>query len=314
MKKIKILVLEGGFNEEHEVSLSTGKEIKRVLKNLGINYQTIIVDPKTFEYDINKYNSDYVCFNALHGTFGEDGKIQRILDKTSLRYTHSGAKASHVCFNKKLTKESIKDIKILTPDFFTIYSNKLNEKILHNFFDKFGSFIIKPIASGSSYGIKIFRTIKEIKIFVKNIKKNLNVYKNHSELLIEKFIEGRELTVAVIQKNNQSFPVEVTEIISQKTYFDYESKYTPGFSKHILPAKIPKIVYENCKKFAKMAHDKHGCKAISRSDFIYNNKQLFFLEINNQPGLTSISLVPEQLKYQDISFDNLILNIINCAL
>ena len=162
--------------------------------------------------------------------------------------------------------------------------------------------------------LKISSNDNDIDIFISRFKDNLEIYKNHKELLIEKFIEGKELTVAVLEKNSQSFPIEVTEIIPLNDFFDYESKYTNGFSKHILPAKIPDIIYDKCKEFAKKAHEQLCCKGISRSDFIFGNNQLYFLEINSQPGLTSLSLVPEQLKYQDISFDDLILNIINCAL
>ena len=314
MKKNNVLVLEGGLNEEHEISLSTGKEVKKALKNLNINFDSIIVDPSTFEQDIIKFNSDYLCFNALHGPFGEDGQIQEILNKASFKYTHSSAKASHNCFNKKLTKNIIKDTKLLTPEYLTIHSDKINKKLLLNLFTKLGSYIMKPNSSGSSYGVKIFRDINDIDIFLSNIKDNLYIYKHHKELLIEKFIEGRELTVAVLQKNNKTVPIEVTEIISQNTFFDYQSKYIPGFSEHILPANIPHIIYEQCKEFAKTAHDKICCNGISRADFIYDNNKLYFLELNSQPGLTPISLVPEQLNYHDISFDDLIFDIINCAL
>ena len=314
MKKFKILVLEGGLNEEHEISLATGNEVKNALKNLNISFDSIIVDPSTFEKDIIKFSPDYLCFNALHGPFGEDGQIQKILDKAFFRYTHSSAEASHNCFNKKLTKDNIKDTKLLTPEYVNIHYDQINEKILFNLFKKFGSFIMKPNSSGSSYGVKIFREINDIDIFIGNIKDNLDIYTKHKEILIEKFIEGRELTVAVFQKNNKSIPIEVTEIISQNAFFDYQSKYTPGFSHHILPAKIPNIIYEKCKEFAQFAHDKFYCKGVSRSDFIYDNNKLYFLELNNQPGLTSISLVPEQLKYQEITFEDLILNIINSAL
>ena len=313
MKRIKVLVLEGGLNEEHEISLSTGKEVKKALKNLDIYYKSIIVDPRTFEQEIIKFSSDFICFNALHGPFGEDGQIQKILDKASFRYTHANAKASHNCFNKKLTKDIIKDAKLLTPEYLTIDTDKINEKLLLKLYTKFGSFLIKPNSSGSSYGVKIFKNINDIDIFISKFKDNLEIYKNHKELLIEKFIEGKELTVAVLEKNSQSFPIEVTEIIPLNDFFDYESKYTNGFSKHILPATIPDIIYDKCKEFAKKAHEQLCCKGISRSDFIFGNNQLYFLEINSQPGLTSISLVPEQLKYRDVSFDDLILQIINCV-
>ena len=314
MTKINVLVLEGGLNEEHEISLSSGKEVKKALKNLNINFDSLIVDPITFEQDIIKFSTDYLCFNALHGPFGEDGQIQKILDEASFRYTHSSVIASQNCFNKKLTKDIIKDTKLLTPKYLTIQSDRINEKILLNLFSELGSYIMKPNSSGSSYGVKIFRDTNDIDNFIDNIKDNLEIYKNHKELLIEKFIEGRELTVAILQKNNNTIPIEVTEVISQNAFFDYQSKYTPGFSKHILPAKIPYVIYNQCKEFAKIAHDKICCKGISRADFIYDNKQLYFLELNSQPGLTSVSLLPEQLRYRDISFDDLILNIINCAL
>jgi len=314
MKDLKILVLEGGYNEEHEVSIATSKEVKKALKNLSIEYQSVLVNPNTFEKDIAKFSQDYICFNALHGSFGEDGKIQKILEKASYIFTHASSKASHIGFNKKLTKDIIKNMPILTPDYLTINNDQINEIFFFETFSRLGSFIIKPISSGSSFGIKIFRNINDIKNFIKNFKNNLDIYKNHKELLIEKYIEGRELTVGIFEKNKESIPIEVTEIITNNDFFDYASKYTPGFAEHILPANIPIDIYKKCKKFAKIIHDKIKCKGVSRSDFIYSNNKLYFLEINSQPGLTSISLVPEQLKYQNISFDDLICRIIKCAL
>ena len=126
--------------------------------------------------------------------------------------------------------------------------------------------------------------------------------------MAEPYIEGKELTVTVIEDNKISKAVEVTEIYSNNLFFDYQAKYSKGFAKHILPAKIPKDIYDKCLSFSKIAHDTIGCRGISRSDFIYDQKSnnIFFLEINTQPGLTSVSLVPEQLKYHNISFHDLI--------
>ena len=314
MKDIKILLLEGGFNEEHEISIATGNHVKSSLRNLGIFFESMVVSPNSFEKDINKYSKDYICFNALHGTFGEDGKIQKILDNHSFRYSHSSSKASHIGFNKELTKKSIEDTSVLTPRYLSLDYLEINENNLFEIYSDLGPFVIKPVSSGSSFGIKIFKNEKTIDLFVNDIKNQRKQYLNHKKLLIEKYIKGRELTVSVIERNNNSEPVEVTEIISNNDFFDYQSKYTPGFSKHILPAKIPKHIYENCKMSAKIVHEKINCKGISRSDFIYDNDQIYFLEINTQPGLTSISLVPEQLKYQKISFDEFIFNIINSLL
>ena len=132
--------------------------------------------------------------------------------------------------------------------------------------------------------------------------------------MIEKYIRGRELTVAVYENKETTQAVEVTEIFSSQPFFDYKAKYTKGFSKHILPAKLPKNIYKQCLSFAKIVHDKLRCRGISRSDFIYDQKKIYFLEINSQPGLTSISLVPEQLSYKNIHFDTLIRRIIESSL
>jgi len=315
MKNIKVLVLEGGSNEEHEVSLATAKEVINSLSNLNIDYNVISVSPNTFERDISKFKSEYICFNALHGTFGEDGEIQKILEKENFKHTHSNIKASGISFNKALTKKEIQDTSITTPEFLTLNFQEIDNKILFDFFLKFGSFVIKPISSGSSYGVKIIKDEGSIVSFLKNHDVYSKIYQKHQILLIEKFIKGRELSVSIIERDRISYPVEVTEIISNNSFFDYESKYTVGFSKHILPAQLPQHIYDKCKADAKLVHDRLGCQGISRSDFIYdNNENIYFLEINSQPGLTSTSLLPEQLKYHGISFDDLILSLIKCAL
>lgn len=315
MKNFKVLVLEGGHNEEHDVSLSSAKEVKNSLSNLNIEYEAINVFPDTFEKDISKFNSEYICFNALHGTFGEDGNIQKILKKANFKHTHSDIRASGISFDKDLTKKEILDTSIAIPESLTLNYQEINDKILFDTFLKFGPFIIKPISSGSSYGVKIFKNEKSIISFLKNYDAYSKIYQKHQIVLVEKFIKGRELSVSIIERDNISYPVEVTEIIPNNNFFDYESKYTIGFSKHILPAKLPQHIYNKCKADAKLVHDKLKCQGISRSDFIYdNNKNIFFLEINSQPGLTPTSLLPEQLKYSGMSFDDLILNLIKCAL
>ena len=310
----KILILEGGFNEEHEISLSTAKEIKKSLTNLNIEFDSLLVNPQTFSEDINKYNNDYICFNALHGTFGEDGTIQKILENNEIRYTHSDAITSNIGFNKFLTKKKIQNTNILTAKSFILKATKLNETKIREIYAQFNSFVIKPVSSGSSYGVQIIKNSKDIDNFIVNIDNIHKIYKKHNELLIEKYIEGRELTVAVVDRDNISEAVEVTEIISNNYFYDYQSKYSKGYSRHILPAKLPINIYNNCLECAKIVHDTLKCKSLSRSDFLYDNKNIYFLEINTQPGLTSISLVPEQLKHKNISFDNLIQNIINSSL
>jgi len=310
----KILVLEGGFNEEHEISLITSKEIKKTLTNLQIDFESIEVDPKTFLKKLSKYNNDYLCFNALHGTFGEDGSIQKILEENQFKYTHANSTASRIAFDKNLAKETIKHTKILTLDSLILDKNQLDKNKLLEIYQKYESFVIKPVSSGSSYGVILVTTLKDVKNLLENLKSVLNIYKNHNSLMIERYVKGRELTVAVIEREKESEAVEVTEILSKNSFFDYEAKYTKGFSKHILPANLPNSVYEICLEYSKIAHDTINCRGVSRSDFIYDNEKIYFLEINSQPGLTPISLVPEQLEYRNINFDSLIKNIINSAL
>lgn len=302
--KKKILVLQGGNNEEHKVSLETGKQVKKALVKIGYKTQVLNVNPKTFIKDIKKYDFD-ICFNALHGSFGEDGRVQKILTNLKIPFTHSGITASYTAFNKVKTKKNLikKNISYLNSKI--ISKKNINRKELIKYLAKYKSYVIKPIQSGSSYGVLIVKSLKEIDLILK--KKN-ELYKKYNNLMIEPYIKGRELTVSVIEKNDKSRAVEVTEILSNNYFFDYKAKYTKGFSKHILPARLERKVYNRCLDYAKIAHDVIGCSGISRSDFIYDDKnnKLFFLEINTQPGLTAISLLPEQLKYKGIDFIDLI--------
>jgi len=308
----EILILEGGFNEEHKVSLTTAKEVKKVLKKNKINYNSLLVNPKTFENVIERYSNKLICFNALHGTFGEDGKIQKILKKKKFKFTHSGIYASKNCFNKIISKNFVTQYKIPTPDFFEITPNFLNENCLKKYKKKFYKFIIKPNESGSSFGVRIIKTQNDLENLLKNLKNYKTELKYHNSLIIEKYIDGKELTVSVLEIGNKLQSLEVTEILSKNNFFDYKAKYTKGFSKHVLPANIPSNIYKSCLRFALRAHKILKCNTISRTDFIYDKKsnKIFYLETNSQPGLTAISLVPEQARFKNISFEKIILQLI----
>ena len=166
----EILVLEGGFNEEHKVSLTTAKEVKKIFKKNNINYRSLIVDPQTFENVIDKYSNKLICFNALHGTFGEDGKIQKILKKKKFKFTHSGFYASKNCFNKIISKNLLTKYKIPTPIFSEITPNLLNESNLNKYKKKFNKFVIKPNESGSSFGVRIIKNKNNLDNLIKNLK------------------------------------------------------------------------------------------------------------------------------------------------
>ena len=308
----EILILEGGFNEEHKVSLTTAKQVKKVFKKNKINYRSLIVNPRTFENIIDKYSNKLICFNALHGTFGEDGKIQKILKKKKFKFTHSGIYASKNCFNKINSKKMLTKYKIPTPIFFEIKPILLNESYLNKYKKKFDKFIIKPNESGSSFGIRIIKTKNDLDNLIKNLKNYKKKLKYHNSLIIEKYIKGKELTVSVLEIYNKLQSLEVTEILSKNKFFDYIAKYSKGFAKHILPANIPSNIYKRCLRIALRAHKILKCNIISRTDFIYDKKsnKIFYLEINSQPGLTAISLVPEQAKFKNITFEEIILQLI----
>jgi len=310
----KIVVLEGGFNEEHEVSLNTSKEVQKSLNRLRFEFEVILVNPKNFYKKVKLYNKDFLFFNALHGPYGEDGKIQKILEINELSFTHSDSLSSKIAFDKNLTKSKIKKSDIPFIKSILLEKSQIKIEKLHEVYSKFNSFVMKPVSSGSSFGVKFFYSIKDIETFFSNYQKEIKVYKNHNKIMIEKNIQGRELTVGVFENNNISESMEVTEIISKNSFYDYDAKYIKGLSKHIIPAKLPKNIYEKCLYYAKRVHDKLGCRGLSRSDFIYDEENIYFLEINSQPGLTLTSLVPEQLRYKNMNFDFLIKKIIEASL
>ena len=233
-----------------------------------------------------------------------------------LKYTHSGVKASKNAFNKILTKLALSKTGVNYLKSIELNKAKIAKGFFAECFKNIGSFVLKPVSSGSSFGIKIFRSMRDIDIFFYNFNNEIIIYKKHDNFMIEPYIKGRELTVGIKEERGISKPIGVTEIISNNSFYDYEAKYTKGISKHILPALIPSKIYNDCLANAKIVHDILGCKGVSRSDFLYDekNNKLIFLEINTQPGLTPLSLVPEQLNLNNISFTAFIDQLINSCL
>ena len=288
----KILILKGGFNEEHKVSINTAKEVAKVLTKLKIDFKTLLVNPTTFANDILKFSNDHICFNALHGTFGEDGKIQKILKIKKFLVTHSNQVASLNCFNKIKSKKIIKKFKIDTPPFRTVMAKDINFKYLDSIRIEFKKFVLKPVSSGSSHGLIVIKSKNDLIFFCKGIEKFKSNFDYNEDFIIEKFIFGRELTVSILGNELEIKPLAVTEIVSLNKTYDYKAKYTKGFSKHYIPARITKINYKKCLNLALKIHKIFKCKTLSRVDLILNNKEnkIYFLEINSQPGLTKISL------------------------
>jgi len=303
----KILILEGGNNEEHDVSLVTSREIQKILNQNKLKFKILRVNPKNFHKKIINYKN-FVCINALHGPFGEDGQTQKILKKNKIPFSHSNIKSSNLCFNKSASKREIIKNKLMSPKFYLLNINDLNEKKLITIKSKLKKFVIKPNRSGSSFGIKIIKNQKEFDNLISNIEEFKKELNNHKEILIEEYISGKELTVSTIKLDKKIHALAVTEIKSKNNFFDYKAKYSKGYAKHILPAKLNKINYAKCLKFATKAHKLLGCNSLARTDFIFDTKKnkIFFLETNTQPGLTPISLLPEQANYKGFSFSEII--------
>ena len=307
MSNKKILILEGGNNEEHDVSLVTSREIQKILNQNKLKFKILRVNPKNFHKKIINYKN-FVCINALHGPFGEDGQTQKILKKNKIPFSHSNIKSSNLCFNKSASKKEIIKNKLMSPKYYILNINDLNEKKLITIKSKLKKFVIKPNRSGSSFGIKIIKNQKEFDILISNLEEFKKELNNHKEILIEEYISGKELTVSTIKLDKKIHALAVTEIKSKNNFFDYKAKYSKGYAKHILPAKLNKINYAKCLKFATKAHKLLGCNSLARTDFIFDTKKnkIFFLETNTQPGLTPISLLPEQANYKGLPFSEII--------
>ncbi len=301
MKK-KILILAGGYSREREISLQTAKALFKQIKK---DYNCRILDPRNnFIAEIRKFKP-HVIFNALHGRYGEDGYIQIILENERIKYTHSGVKASSICINKLISKKIFSKYKLISPKYLVAKPGLLeNPKKIFKKIKKTLKFpvVIKPINEGSSVGVFICNK--------KNFFKNLKKLNNEKEILIEKYIPGREIQVAIMGNRK----LGTIELVPKRKFYDYKAKYDKqAHTKHILPVQLTKKKLQEVENIALKAHKITGCKGITRSDFRYSKNKFYLLEVNTQPGMTELSLVPEIAKYKGISFYNLVKWIIDDA-
>ena len=297
----KILILSGGISKERLISLDTGKQVaKELIKN---GYKVLISEPdKNLSKDITLFKPD-VIFNALHGQFGEDGYIQTILETQKIPYTHSGIIASSIAMDKEISKKIFIKNKILTPKYIK-FNQKKNKLNIIKLIEKKLKFpvVAKPINEGSSVHVYICDKT--------NIIKNLKALKGYNEILIEEFIPGREIQVAIM--NNKS--LGAIELEPKRKFYDYEAKYNSSAkTKHLIPVDLSKNNLDKIYSIAVKAHRIIGCKGVTRSDFKFFNGKFYLLEINTQPGMTKLSLVPEIAKHKGISFIKLIEWILNDA-
>ena len=293
MKK-KILIISGGISKERIISLETGKQVAKELKKNNYLVRTCEPD-KNLLSTIKKFKPNCI-FNALHGQFGEDGYIQTILEIIGIPYTHSGVIASAKAMDKEISKKIFLKNKILTPKYFIYKFNKTNKELI-NFVKKKFNFpvVIKPINEGSSVNVYICSQ--------NNLSKRLKILKDYKKVMIEQFIPGREIQSAIIGKKK----LGAIELKPKRKFYDYQAKYNSNAkTEHIIPVDLPKEKYKTLMNITLKTHNLMGCRGVTRSDFKYFKGKFYLLEINTQPGMTKLSLVPEISAYIGINFINLI--------
>ncbi|HET8729004.1 MAG TPA: D-alanine--D-alanine ligase [Alphaproteobacteria bacterium] len=291
----RVAILHGGWSAERPVSLVSGQAVETALKGRG--HDTYLVDvgrdlPALLRALEPKPD---LVFNALHGHGGEDGTIQGVLDMLGLPYTHSGVLPSAVAMSKPMTKRVLATHGVPSPEGLVARRDDVATRHVMA-----PPYVVKPAAEGSSFGVRIVRADDNAPPL------DVADWTFGEEVLVEKYIEGRELTVGVMGDR----ALTVTEIRHSHGFFDYDAKYTAGHATHVLPAPVPQDVFDEAMRLALVAHRALGCRGISRSDFRYDDRLpgasgLLFLEINTQPGFTPVSLVPEQAEHLGIPFAEL---------
>ena len=304
-KGLNVVVLMGGWSSEREVSLTSGRGVAEALRERGWSSVTELDMEHDVATRLAQIKPD-VVFNALHGTPGEDGTVQGMLDLMQIPYTHSGLETSVIAIDKELTKM------VLVPHGIRMPAGRVveSESLYHE--DPMPRpYVVKPINEGSSVGVAIVTAEGN---YGSPIGRDVEGPWHHfNQLLAEPFIKGRELTVAVL--NDEA--LAVTELKPKAGFYDYDAKYTDGLTVHECPAQVPGEITETMMDMAAKAHRLLGCRGASRSDFRWNDEQgeggIYLLEVNTQPGMTPLSLVPEQAKVRGISYGELVEHLIEDA-
>ena len=300
----KILTLAGGYSNEREISLITAKSVIKELKK-DSKYNILLIEPDgNFVKKLRNFKPDLVL-NLLHGRYGEDGYIQSILESEKVKYTHSGVLSSSLAIDKEISKKIFIKNKILTPAYIKfLFKDKFNLKDLIKKVDKKLKFpvVLKPINEGSSVGVYITNK--------KNFFHNLSKLEKYKEILIEKYIPGREIQAAILGNKK----LGIIELKPRRKFYDYKAKYSASaMTEHIIPVDISNENFNKVNSIAMKAHNLLNCRGVSRSDFRFYKNKFYLLELNTQPGMTSLSLVPEIAKHNKISFKQLIEEIIEDA-
>jgi len=290
----KILVLFGGMSKERQISLETGKQVAKELKKN--KYKVKLIEPdKDLVSNIKTYKPD-IIFNALHGQFGEDGYMQTILESIGIPYTHSGILASAKAMDKLISKKLFNKHKISTPKYIQYKFDKSKKELNKIIVNTIGfPLVIKPINEGSSVNVFICTR--------KNFYEKINLLRAYKEIILEEFIPGQEIQASIIGKRK----LGAVELVPKREFYDYKAKYSlKAKTEHIIPPKISKKNYNKLMNITLKTHRLFGCRGVTRADFKFYRNTFYLLEINTQPGMTKLSLVPEIANYNGVSFINLI--------
>lgn len=292
MTKKRVAVLMGGWSTEREVSLDSGRLISIALEELGHDVTKIDVTRNLSQLMAALTPKPDVVFNALHGVGGEDGAVQGLLEVLGIPYTHSGVDASAIAMNKVLSRRIFEQEGIKVPAWKVVF-----KKDMETAHPMPMPYVIKPINEGSSRGVYIIRSDEDFVKFQ-------NEWAFGETLLVEKFIDGREIQVGVMGDR----AIGAIEIRPREEFYDYTAKYTPGRAEHFMPAPIPTEAYQRVLDLGLKAHQVLGCRSVSRSDFMYDEKEdvFYLLELNTQPGMSPLSLLPEIVAHEGITFNQLI--------
>ena len=303
----KVLVLDGGLSTERAVSKNSGASITKALKKSGFIVEEFDFQGK-LEKVIEQFNPD-VVFIALHGRYGEDGTVQGMLELLGVPYTGSGVAASAVCMDKLITKRLFNSIGVQTPEYFSLSKGEIIPFSVARERLKSDRVVIKPVDQGSTIGITIAKTSDE---YIHGIKEAFSL---SDRVIVEAFISGIEITVSVIGNGDSIRVLPIIEIVPENDFYDYESKYTPGMSHHIIPARISKKSYEIAQKLSAFIYKEFNVRHFGRIDFMVDKKgEVYALEVNTIPGFTETSLLPDAARAAGISFEELVTSIVQFAL
>ncbi len=317
---MKIAVIYGGYSGEYEISVASGQNVVQSLDTQKFRVFPVLItrekwvlqmDGKEYPVDKNDFSVQYedekiqfdFVFNLIHGTPGEDGKMQGYLDMLNIPYSSSGQATSSLTFNKNFCKGYVEtlNVKVAQSEFLIQGQKDIYQRIIQHL--RLPVFV-KPNNGGSSVGMSKVHEWNHLEEAVER------AFREDTEVLVEEFIEGREITCAVYQTHGEIRLLPITEIVSKKEFFDFEAKYDPALVDEIVPAPIPKDVWDNCEETSRFLYEELHCRGIVRMDYIFNDEGLYFLEVNTIPGMTDSSIVPKMVRSASLDLSGLLTDII----